>query len=102
MSPGTISRSGTSRGWPSRSAVAVTRIRARSAAAAESALASWTKRSVTPSTIMSAMTVAARRSPVASDTAARTASRTTSGLRSVCNNRSGQGGGPWAAISLPP
>jgi len=101
-SPGTISRSGTSRGLPSRSAVAVTRIMARSAAAAASARASCVKRKPTPNTIIRVITVAARRSPVATDTIARIASRMTKGLRSVCSKRTGHPTGPCVAISLGP
>ncbi len=64
-SPGTRSRSGTSRALPSRSTVAVTWIMAFSLAAAASARASCTKRSVTLSSTMQAITVPARMSPVA-------------------------------------
>ena len=71
MSPGTRSRSGISFASPSRMTVAVTWIMALSFAAAASARASCTKRSVTLSTTMAAITVPARASPVANEIADR-------------------------------
>ena len=90
MSPGTRSRSGISLASPSRTTVAVTWIMALSFAAAASARASCKKRSATLSTTMAAITVPARASPVAKETADRVASRITSGLRMIFRRRMGQ------------
>ena len=70
--------------------VAVTWIMALSFAAAASARASCKKRSATLSTTMAAITVPARASPVAKETADRVASRITSGLRMIFRRRTGQ------------
>ena len=87
MSPGTKSRSGISLASPSRTTVAVTWIMALSFAAAASARASCKKRSATLSTTMAAITVPARASPVAKETADKVASRITSGLRMIFRRR---------------
>ncbi len=86
-SPGTSRASGSSTGRPARRTVAVTRIIARSFSAAASARASCAKRRLTPSTIMTVMTAAARTSPVARETMARTASSRTRGFRHARSNR---------------
>ncbi len=82
-SPGTRCEIAISWAVPPRSTVALTEIIAFNLAAALLALASWISRRPTLSTIMSSIIVAARGSPVAKDTAASTASRITSGLRSA-------------------
>ena len=66
--------------------VAVTEIMALSLAAALSALASWMSFSPTPRAIMSDIMVPARKSPVAKETLAKTASRITSGLSTACQS----------------
>ncbi len=90
MSPGTRSRSGISCALPSRKTSAVTWIMAFSLAAAASARASCTKRSVALSTTMQAITVPARASPVAKEIDERAASRITSGLRRMISSRINQ------------
>ena len=90
MSPGTRSRRGISCGLPSRTTVAVTWIIALSFAAAAPARASCRNRSVTLSTIMPAMTLPARGSPVAKEIDDRTASRMTSGFRMMIRRRMNQ------------
>ena len=93
-SPGTSSCSGISRGWPSRTTVAVTLIIALSLAAAESARDSWTNRSVTPKTTISTITPAlassARLSATQYVTTANTERRITSGLRMASSSRTSQ------------
>ena len=86
-SPGTRCETAISWAAPSRSTVAFTEIIALSFAAALLALASWISRRPTLSAIMSSIIVAARASPVANDTAASTASRITSGLRTARQTR---------------
>ena len=81
MSPGTRPRRGISWGLPSRTTVAVTWIIALSFAAAAPARASCRNRSETLSTIMPAMTLPARGSPVAKEIDDRTASKMTRGFR---------------------
>ncbi len=102
MSPGTRSRSGISLAAPSRRTVAVTWIMALSFAAAASARASCTKRRVTLSTTMPAITVPARASPVANETADKIASRMTSGLPMIFRRRTNQPCGRSCATSFGP
>ena len=84
-SPGTSWDTAISWAAPSRiTAVAVTEIIALSLAAALSALASWTSFSPTLKAIISDIMVPARKSPVANETLARTASRITRGLSTAC------------------
>ncbi len=102
MSPGTRSRSGISLALPSRTTVAVTWIMAFSFAAAAPARASCQKRSPTLSATIMAITVPARASPVANETAERIVSRITSGLRMIFRSRMGQPCGFSCATSLGP
>ena len=102
MSPGTRSRSGISCGLPSRTTVAVTWIIALSFAAAAPARASCRNRSVTLSTIMPAMTLPARGSPVAKETDDRTASKMTRGFRMMISRLRNQPRCCSCATSLGP
>ena len=88
MSPGTSSDNGTSRAWPPRITVAVTRIMAFSLAAAVPAFASWTKRNATPNTTIMTMTTAARRSPVRADSTASNDNKMTRGFSRALTRRS--------------
>ena len=76
----------------------MTEIIALSFAAALFALASWTSFRPTLSAIISSITVAARGSPVAKDTAASTASRITSGFSTARQSSSGNPG-RWSFAS---